>query len=56
MSSVSETNHKGQIFLAEVDVMSAAVVDDTSVQLFQKIVTVTSVYITMYQIASCGGR
>ena len=34
----SETNHKGQMFLAEVDVMSAAVVDDTPVQLFQKTV------------------
>ena len=54
MSSVSETNHKGQIFLAEVDVMSASVVDDTPVQLFQKTVTVTSGYITMNHIASCG--
>ena len=55
MSSSPKTNHKGQIFLAEVYVMSAAaVVDDTLVQLFQKTVTVTSGYITMNHIASCG--
>ena len=48
---LSETNHEGQKFLAEV--LSAAVDDTLLVQLFQKTDTVTSVYISYHNVSHC---